>query len=262
MSVTSHDIMTHDSNFIFKKLFVPNPDYKCRDYGMSTNFAAVVPNKEALFKDCKTPCDKKAFLDKLVSIVNHAYVIGEHSMWIENVRTDCKDLEQKLEREVIILLVKTNDSTKQEVELGNIIIDVNSIIGQILCDVKFDIPNKMAEFGMFAIQEKYQKLGLGNFLVKAAEERAKMCGCKKLQCEVLSPVEFEHDIKKRLSQWYQKLGYKKEMERDKDGNPVLLDDGTEKSKDFFHTFFKSTFPHLAFNLSGECRLEVFVKELM
>ena len=254
--------MTRDSNFIFKKLFVPNPDNKCQDYGISTNFTAVVPNKEALIKDCRTPCDKKAFLAKLVSIVNHAYVIGEHSMWIENVRTDCKDLEQKLGSELIILLVKTIHNTKEKIELENIIIDEHSIIGQILCDTKFDIPNKMAEFGMFAIQEKYQKLGLGNFLVIAAEERAKMCGCQTLQCEVLSPVEFEHDVKKRLSQWYQKLGYKKEMERDRDGNPVLLDDGTEKSKDFFHTFFKSTFPHLAFNLSGECRLEVFVKELL
>ena len=254
--------MTRDSSYMLKKLFVPNPDYKCSEYGTSTNFAAVVPNKEVLFKDCKTLDDKMAFLDKLVSIVNHAYVIGEHSMWIENVRTDCKDLEQKLESEVIILLVKTNYNSNQEIELGNIIVDENSIIGQILCDTKFDIRNKMAEFGMFAIHEKYQQLGLGNFLVKAAEERAKMCGCKKLQCEVLSPVEFEHDVKKRLSQWYQKLGYKKEIERDKDGNPVLLDDGTEKSKDFFHTFFKSTFPHLAMNLSGKCRLEVFVKELM
>ena len=262
MSVISNDIMTRDSNFIFKKLFVPNPDYKCQDYGISSNFAAVVPNKGALFKDCKTPHNKKAFLDKLVSIVNHAYTIGEHSMWIENVRTDCKDLEQKLENEVIILLVKTIHNTKQELELGNINIDENSITGQILCDTKFDIPNKMAEFGMFAIQEKYQKLGLGNFLVIAAEERAKMCGCQKLQCEVLSPVDFEHDVKKRLKQWYQKLGYKKEIERDKDGNPILLDDGTEKSKNFFYTFFKSTFPHLASNLSGECRLEVFVKELL
>ena len=80
--------------------------------------------------------------------------------------------------------------------------------------------------------------------------------------KVLTPTNFEHDFKTRLNQWYQKLGYVKEIEKDEEGNAVLLEDGKEKSKDYFHSFFTATFPHLASKLSEECRLEVFVKQLM
>lgn len=225
-------------------------------------FAAVVPRKEMWSEGYTSQADRKAIINSLVSIVNKAYVVGEHSMWNENVRTNSSEIKSKLLNENLILLVFIEEATeKDKNRKEKIVIDPTTIIGQILCDTQFDIEGRRAEFGMFAVQENYHNLGLGTFLISAAEERAKASGCKSLQCEVLSPSKFEHDIKARLSVWYQKLGYKKEIEKDEDGKPVLLENGSEKPKDFFRSFWTTEFDHLASKLSVECKLEVFVKDL-
>ena len=168
--------MNVEPYFVYKKSIFIESKLKEGTRGTPTRFAALVPRKEDLFNDCKTMSDKMALLQRLVNIVNHAYVVGEHSMWTENIRTDCDDLENKLENEMIILLIK---GTK----VGNVpeknIINENSIIGQILCNTEFDREHQLAEFGKFAIQEEYQNLGLGKFLISAAEERARFTGCKR-----------------------------------------------------------------------------------
>ena len=184
-------------------------------------------------------------------------------MWKENVRTNISDIEDKLSKELLILLVALSHDSSKGNQNGkeDIVLNQNSIIGQILCNTQFDSEGQRAEFGMFAVKENYQNLGLGKFLVMAAEDRSKITGCQTLQCEVLTPSKFEHDVKARLHLWYQKLGYKKEIEKDDDGNPVLLEDGTEKPRDYFHSFWTSEFAHIASNLAVECKLNVFVKDL-
>ena len=171
-----------------------------------SKFAALLPRKQALLNDCITQTDKNSVIDGLVSIVNHAYIVGEHSMWIENYnRTDYNDIEQKLNNEMLILLVKVDNGSESECHEDEIVVNETTIIGQILCDTKFDTKKGMAEFGILAIHEEYQKLGLGKLLISAAEERAKYVGCKTLQWELLSPTTFEHDVKTWLSLWYKKL---------------------------------------------------------
>ena len=251
------------SNLIYQK-FVSLPETQGdRSNNAQRKFAAVVPRKEIWSENCISPTNKAHVIESLVSIVNQAYLIGEHSMWRENIRTNPRDIENKLLNEMLILLVSLGEETESnENKIENIVIDQNTIMGQILCNPQFDIEGRRAEFGMFAVEQKYQNLGLGTFLISAAEERTKACGCKSLQCEVLSPSKFEHDIKIRLSTWYQKLGYEKEIEKDEDGKPVLLEDGSEKTKDFFRSFWTTEFAHLTSNLSVECKLEVFVKNLV
>jgi len=248
--------MNLKSDFVFcKSVSIVQKSELCK-------FTAVVLRKEILRNPSTKLFDEIPVLKKLVSIVNHAYLVGEHSMWkegVDNVPTDSEDVKRKLDKEMIILLIKLDYESEQEP--GKISINENSVIGQILCDTQFETGRKVAEFGMFAIEDRYQKLGLGNFLVSAAEERARSCGCKQMRCELLSPVTFKHDVKTRLNEWYLKLGYRKEVHSGEDGNTVLLEDGSEMVKDYFHSFFKIQYPHLAVNLSTECKLEVFVKEL-
>ena len=250
------------SDCIFQK-FILLPEIKRdKDSKAYRKFVALVPRKNVWSQDSVSENDKKWVINNLVSIVNQAYIVGEHSMWKENIRTSFSDIEDKLSKELLILLVSLSDDAKCDRQgEKEIVMNQNSIVGQILCNTQFDSEGQRAEFGMFAIRENYQNLGLGKFLVMAAEDRSKISGCKTLQCEVLSPSKFEHDVKARLHLWYQKLGYKKEIEKDDDGNPVLLEDGTEKPKDFFYSFWTSEFAHIASNLAVECKLNVFVKDL-
>jgi len=250
------------SDCIFQK-FILLPEIKRdKDSKAQRKFVAFVPSKHVWSQDSASEADKKCIINTLVSIVNQAYIVGEHSMWKENIRTNFSDIEDKLSKELLILLVSLSDDAKCDLHgEKEIVLNQNLIIGQILCNTQFDSEVQRAEFGMFAIRENYQNLGLGKFLVMAAEDRSKLSGCQSLQCEVLTPSNFEHDVKARLHLWYQKLGYQKEIEKDKEDNPVLLEDGTEKPKDFFHSFWTSQFAHIASNLAVECKLNVFVKDL-
>ena len=253
------------SNCLYHK-FVSLPGIQISSNDPITKrFVAIVPQKHlwsgAHVSNTETTC----VINTLVSIVNQAYIIGENLMWKENVRTNLHDLKNKLSNEMIILLIFLNEASERTLdEAQEISIDQNTVIGQILCDIRFDINERRAEFGMFAVHEKYQKLGLGKFLILAAEERSRHAGCESLQCELLSPTKYEHDVKERLRVWYQKLGYKIELEKDKDGNPVLLEDGTEKSSDNFHSHctISPEFAQIVTNLAVECKLEKLVKKLL
>ena len=252
------------SNCLYHK-FSSLPEIQINSNDQITKrFVAIIPQKHHWSADRESHTETTCVINTLVSIVNQAYIIGEHSMWKENVRTNPHDLKNKLSNEMIILLLLLNEESERiEDKIQEISIDENTVIGQILCDIKFDTNLRRAEFGMFAVDEKYQNLGLGKFLIQAAEERSRNAGCESLQCELLSPSKFEHDIKARLRVWYQKLGYKVELEKDKDGNPVLLEDGTEKSKDNFHSHcsISPEFTQIVTNLSVHCKLEKLVKEL-
>ena len=253
------------SNFLYYRFFSLPEIQISGNEQITKRFIAVVPQKYFWSEDHVSQVETICFINTLVSIVNQAYIIGEHSMWKENVRTNPHDLKNKLSNEMIILLLLLNEeSERTEDEIQEISIDQNTVIGQILCDIKFDINERRAEFGMFAVHEKYQKLGLGKFLILAAEERSRHAGCESLQCELLSPTKYEHDVKARLRVWYQKLGYKIELEKDKDGNPVLLEDGTEKSRDNFHSHcsISPEFAQIVTNLAVECKLEKLVKKLL
>ena len=253
------------SNFLYYKFFsLPEIQISSNDQIMK-RFIAVVPQKHLWSEGHVSHSETTCIINTLVSIVNQAYIIGEHSMWKENIRTNPNDLKNKLSNEMIILLISVNEeSERKEDEIEEISIDQDTVIGQILCDINFDINEHRAEFGMFAVHEKYQNLGLGKFLILTAEERARNAGCESLQCELLSPTKYEHDVKARLRVWYQKLGYKIELEKDKDGNAVLLEDGTEKSKDNFHSHCSISleFAQIVTNLAVECKLEKLVKELL
>ena len=248
----------------YKFFSLPGIQISSKDQ-ITKRFIAVVPQKHLWSEDHVSHAETTCVINTLVSIVNQAYIKGEHSMWKDNVRTNTNDLKNKLSKEMIILLISVSEESERKADkIQEISIDQNTVIGQILCDVNFDINEHRAEFGMFAVQEKYQNLGLGKFLILTAEERSRDAGCESLQCEMLIPSKFEHGVKARLRVWYQKLGYKVELEKDKDGNPVLLEDGTEKSKDNFHSHcsISPEFAQIVTNLAVECKLEKLVKELL
>ena len=86
-------------------------------------------------------------------------------------------------------------------------------------------------------------MGLGSFLVEAAEAYAAQKSCKFMQLEVLSPVSYKHPAKAWLDVWYQRIGYVKD--------PV----------DHFNTFFRDKFPQAVPMLVCECKLHFYRKKL-
>lgn len=96
------------------------------------------------------------------------------------------------------------------------------------------------EFGMLALDAKYQGTGLGRQLAMFAEAECRRNGCTIMQLEVLVPTTFHHAGKERMQAWYQRLGYK------------VVKLGS----------FGQDYPELAKILSGPTDYKIFEKKLV
>ena len=138
------------------------------------------------------------FLKNTVDLVNDAYLRGEAGMWVEPQppRTNIEEFKKLIDEDKIIVAYQSDSQ------------DMNSPVGSVLCDTKFDESKKLAELGMLCAHKDCLGQGLGKFLVKSAEERAKEMGCEQMRLEILSPTNFQHQMKVRLHGWYTgSLGY-------------------------------------------------------
>ncbi|UZP38857.1 hypothetical protein NXS19_006673 [Fusarium pseudograminearum] len=66
----------------------------------------------------------------------------------------------------------------------------------------------LGDFGMLALDTKYQGTGLGRQLAAFAEDECRRQGCTTMQLEILVPSTFHHEGKARLLGWYTRMGYK------------------------------------------------------
>ena len=60
---------------------------------------------------------------------------------------------------------------------------------------------------MLAVKDEASGKGLGKLLVNAAEQESKKNGCTHNRMELLTPLGWEHPVKKWLHAWYTRLGY-------------------------------------------------------
>lgn len=95
-------------------------------------------------------------------------------------------------------------------------------------------------FGMLALDAAYRGSGIGRDMVIFAEEHCRKMGLEVMQLELLLPVDFEHAFKKRLQDWYLRMGYR----------IVKL------------AAFQDEYPQLEVFVSEPCKYQVFEKSLI
>ncbi len=125
-------------------------------------------------------------VDDLARVINAAYAIGEAGLWVEGTtRTTAADVLEMLDE----MLVATEDGR---------------VVG---CARVQPIDATTADLGLISVDPGHWGSGVGRRLVRAAEERMRAAGVRKVQLEVLVPLEGVHPEKVKLRAWYERLGY-------------------------------------------------------
>ncbi|QPC59544.1 hypothetical protein HYE67_001775 [Fusarium culmorum] len=127
----------------------------------------------------------KILIGRLADIVNTSYKIAESDIFIPSYkRTSESEIAQFISNGqlAVAYLVSTNEP-----------------IGCVF--VKLLSPT-LGDFGMLALDTKYQGTGLGRQLAAFAEDECRKQGCTTMQLEILVPSTFHHEGKARLLGWY------------------------------------------------------------
>lgn len=161
-----------------------------------------------------------ADMKKITAIVNDVYRKTETGLWKPGAaRTNLEEIKQFASRGELAI-AKMN--------------------GEIVGCVRIQrLDERTGEFGLLAVDEKYQGNGIGRALIRFAEEKCKLENLEKMQLELLVPKEGSHPFKTILEKWYSRIGY------------VLIDTET----------VEALFPELASMLLVPCKFIIFQKEL-
>jgi N-acetylglutamate synthase-like GNAT family acetyltransferase len=129
-----------------------------------------------------------ALAAELCGIVNRAYEVGEHGLWlggVERMRTD-----------------EVADAIRRGEAL------VASDDGEIVGYARLRrLDERLADLGPIAIDPDRWGSGAGGALVRFAEARAREAGVAAMQLDVLMPKAGAHEHKEALRAWYERLGY-------------------------------------------------------
>jgi GNAT superfamily N-acetyltransferase len=133
----------------------------------------------------------KTLINILADIVNTAYTIAESDIFIPSYkRTSETEIAQFIRNNqlAVAYLAPSNEP------IGCVFIKL--------------LTPALGEFGMLALDTKYQGTGLGRQLAVFAEDECRRRGCTTMQLEILVPSTFHHEGKARLLGWYTRMGYK------------------------------------------------------
>ncbi|KAF5022697.1 hypothetical protein F66182_5245 [Fusarium sp. NRRL 66182] len=138
-----------------------------------------------------TDAENEAFVTTLAGIVNEAYTAAEGDIFVPSYqRTSATEVAMFIRNgQLAVAYLASN----------------NEPVGCVF--VKMMTPER-GEFGMFALDAKYQGTGLGRKMITFAEDESRRRGCLMMQVELLVPMTFRHEGKERLLAWYTRLGYK------------------------------------------------------
>nr|WP_304220029.1 GNAT family N-acetyltransferase [Fredinandcohnia onubensis] len=159
-------------------------------------------------------------MEHIANIVNRVYAASEGSLWNPGAfRTTPEEMAE---------LTKSGE------------IAVAQFMGKIVGCVRVrKIDQETGEFGMLAVDDKYQGTGIVRELIRFAEQKCQKEHLRKMQLELLVPQEGSHPDKVILEKWYTRLGYQ----------PIHTED------------IDVSFPRLAEMLAIPCKFIVFQKEL-
>lgn len=139
----------------------------------------VLPRSEQTNKEKK---------EHIAMIVNRVYEIAEKGLWKKGMyRTTASEIADLINKEELIVA---------EIK--------NAVVG---CVHVQKLDDKKAVLGMLAVDDRYQKMGVGRQLMKFAEELCHKDNIRKLKLELLVPIQGTHPTKVFLDKWYRRLGY-------------------------------------------------------
>lgn len=159
-------------------------------------------------------------MEHITDIVNRVYALAEEGLYKHGgVRTTVEEMKEF--------------TSNGEIAVAR---SKGKIVGCVRIRL---LDQETGEFGMLAVDDKYQGTGIGRELIRFAEERGKKENLRKMLLELLVPIERSHPTKVILENWYVRMGY----------HPV----GTET--------IESLYPRIAQMLAIPCKFVVFEKEL-
>lgn len=122
------------------------------------------------------------------ALVNRVYEIAEKGLWKQGMyRTTAREIADLINKEELIVAEKNN-----------------TVIG---CVHMQKLDDETAVLGMLAVDDRYQKNGIGRQIMTYAEELCRKANIKKLKLELLVPTQGTHPTKVFLDQWYRRLGF-------------------------------------------------------
>lgn len=200
------------------------------NYPKATKFTktAIIKKGASLFMQSveiqMLPCSvstNRVDMEQITNIVNRVYASSEDDLWLNRT------------------VVRTTVAEVAEYTCSGEIAVARSM-GQIIGCIRIRrIDQETGEFGMLAVDDEYQEIGIGRKLISFAEQKCQKEHLHHMQLELLVPLKGSHPAKVILENWYTRIGYQ----------PV-------HSKNIEHSF-----PKLAQMLAVPCKFVVFEKEL-
>jgi len=134
----------------------------------------------------------------LVTLINAAYKVGE-----AGIITNTKDQPfNRVNTKNVADMVAAGQLLVARINEG----DGCRIVGCIKAVP--DVDNSVGEWGCLAVATEEQGKGVGSRLIDAAEEALRVAGCQTAQLELLAPVGWDQEHKKRLRVYYtERRGY-------------------------------------------------------
>jgi GNAT superfamily N-acetyltransferase len=139
-------------------------------------------------KQIKTDSLSDGTLNRMYAVLIRAYAETEVEVWGEN--------HIRISKTDFIALIKCG-------EIFGAFID-SQLVGSVRL---FKKDPQTFSFGLLSADLNMQGKGIGNTLVSYIETRAKQKGAVYMDIEILRAVTLEPPFKKRLKEWYIKLGY-------------------------------------------------------
>ncbi len=125
----------------------------------------------------------------IISLANQVYYSSEKEFWKEGY--------YRLNEEEFNDHIANNSLFIGELE--------NEIVG---CILMKQVDATTSSFSMLICDPKHRKKGIGKTLVNHVLTTAKINGNKKMQLEILSPLNWVHTEKEFLKTWYKSIGFK------------------------------------------------------
>jgi GNAT superfamily N-acetyltransferase len=124
----------------------------------------------------------------LTDLVNEAYATSEGILWASRT--------QRISREAFA----------ESIARGEVVIawDGDRPVG---CIRVRALDAETYEFGVLAVSPDQRGRGVGDALVRFAEEHARSLGASTMELKLLEPLEGDHAFKVMLAEWYERLGY-------------------------------------------------------
>lgn len=132
--------------------------------------------------------DSKNHIQRFYDIMIHGYAVTEVEIWGTEYKRMFSD-----EFEAIVSKGELLGAWIDDIPVGSIHV--------------YSLSEKTFAFGLFSVDFDFKGKDIGRKLIEAAEEHARKKGADFMELEILRLKNKELEVKRRLNDWYVRLGY-------------------------------------------------------